>query len=225
MATTSPCWRMDRCRSLAVWVSYGGMDWCFDHALATFIAQSPSHPPLPTTSSTLLPWTGIDWLRQKELSGLHELIWNQACLLALEQAGRACLCFAVSGLQTGSGKTFTMEGGPGDLAGVSMRTVEALFQLAADRGPDSVFAFKVGGARMVGCLAASLGFVCLVSGSCCRLILAALANEKGVWNDVSSVDPHVRPIEYEGAAQVHPRRTAPALYTSVPVSMCVSLCR
>ncbi len=100
---------------------------------------------LPSPLRTpLLPWTGIDWLRQKELSGLHELIWNQACLLALEQAGRACLCFAVSGLQTGSGKTFTMEGGPGDLAGVSMRTVEALFQLAADRGPDSVFTFKVG---------------------------------------------------------------------------------
>jgi hypothetical protein len=36
-----------------------------------------------------------------------------------------------------------MEGGPGELAGVSMRTVEALFQLAADRGPDSVFTFKV----------------------------------------------------------------------------------
>lgn len=76
---------------------------------------------------------------------------------------------------------------------------------------------------MVDRLAASLGFACPVSGSCCRLILPAYG-KKGVWNDVSSVDPHVRPIEYEGAAHVHPRRTAPALYTSVSVHACVHVC-
>ncbi len=47
----------------------------------------------------------------------------------------------LSAVQTGSGKTYTMEGVPGD-PGVTFRAIEALFSIVEERGPGAHYTFK-----------------------------------------------------------------------------------